>query len=98
MSFRECDYIYVKHLCDRWLAWYEQEYTKHLHMCVDKSQWQKIVNRINPFSETPYFFYTRYKGRVEAIKTLVDMDGGLNRIINLTAEDAYILALPRKSK
>jgi hypothetical protein len=98
MSFRECDYIYVKHLCDEWLAWYNQEYMKHKQMCDSLTTWQKIVNLVNHASITPYFYLSYYKGRVEALHQLVSMDGGLNRIVNLSAEDAYILSLPRRNK
>lgn len=92
MSYRECDYIYVRHLCDEWLSWYHEGLSKHQTEYNESKKWYNLSK------EAPYFFYTRYKSRVEAIRTLVNMDGGLNRIVNLSAEDAYLLSFPRIEK
>jgi hypothetical protein len=84
MSYRECDFMYVKHLCDEWLAWNERRYQQNLKDYENLPAWKKWIE-VPPVNHTLAYF------KVLGLKRLIEMDGGLNRIVHLSSEDIFIL-------
>lgn len=89
MSYREVDYIGLLMACENWLKRHEAK-VKELNDNHNRKwyQFDKPINRNN--------WLWASKQRVLALIHLCKADIGLNRIVRLAAEDAYILYDERK--
>lgn len=84
MSYREYDFLYVKHLCDEWLAWNEKRYQQNLKEYNDLPAWKKWIE-VPPHNQSIAYL------KILGLKQLVESEGGLNRIVHLSSEDCYLL-------
>ena len=84
MSYREVDFNVVMDACYHWLkeykAWEDNELVR-----LDQIKWYRFRD------ESDWITKTAQRGRVQKLLTLSKVPGSLNRIIHLSAEDAYIL-------
>lgn len=87
MSYREFDFIFVRQLCDVWLEWNEKRYQKKLKQYNELPFYSKWIELEPVYSNSEYW-------KVKSLQQLATADGGLNRIVYLSAEDCRILHQP----